>query len=409
MNISPTSRTLFLVQIGSFFSGLIVVVCCCLYLSAYPKSPDGGSVSAVACATLVFALMSTLTTLVLVFRQKSGRTMNATIEGCWVGFALLVWILASVGGIAKPANDMTNVSCKILPSTGKHTDDQNFIRACQSMFASTAFCIVSVLFFLATAGLLITFAIQRAVRDKKASQVKVGGSYQLGPSPSQYRLAEQNGELPTSEEPKDVTSPSTDPTTTTATTVAMPGTSVLAPATTMGSTGGGHFSENVYQDPVQTTSPPTVATPPAVVLPHNGNNVSPYNTYQSNGGEAGHVPQGSYQSAIATGGVGSYDYNVSGYGNQGYMPQPGSGHVQQGSAMSNMSASAYDGYPTYGSSNNLYQQQPPLQTFPQQTGGSYPMMMGPPHQHSPYGNQYMGQPGQQSTGPVMAMPRPEHY
>lgn len=330
--------------------------------------------------------------------------MNATIEGCWVGFALLVWILASVGGIAKPANNMTNVSCKVLPSTGKDTDDKNFMRACQSMFASTAFCIISVLFFMATAALLVTFAIQRAVRDKKASQVKVGGSYQLGPSPSQYRRAEQNGELPMSEEPKDVeaTSPSADPAMTAAT---APGTSILAPATTFGTTEGGHFSENVYQDPVLMTTPPVISTPPTVAMPHsNGNTVSPYGTYQGNG-VGGHVPQGSHQSATGVG-AGGYDYNSSGYGALGYLPQPGSGHVQQTSAMSNMSATAYDGYPTYGSSSNLYPQQ---QSYPQQTGGSYPMMMGPPHQHSPYGNQYTNQPGQNPSTPVMAMPRPEHY
>jgi len=406
MNLSPTSRTLFLVQLGSFFSGLIVVVCCCLYLSAYPKSPDNGSISAIACATLAFALISTLTTLVLIFRQKSGRTINATIEGCWVGFALLVWILAAVGGIAKPANNMTHVSCKVLPSTGKDTDDKNFIRACQSMFASTAFCIVSALFFMATAGILITFSIQRAVRDKKAAQVKVGGTYQLGPSPSEYRRAEENGELPGSEEPKDVenSSPASNPAAT------APGTSVLTPATTMGATTGGRFTENVYQDPVITTTAPAVATPPAVAVPHN-NGVSPYNTYQSS---SGHVPQASYQSTTGGVGPGGYDYNshhgnTSGYSNQGYLPQPGAGHVQQGSAMSNMSASAYDGYQTYGSSNNLYGQQTyPLQQQ-QPAGGPYPMMMGPPHQQSPYGNQYQSQSGPEPSTPIMAMPRPEHY
>lgn len=402
MNLSPTSRTLFLVQFGSFVAGLIVVVCCCLYLNAYPKSPDGGSISAIACATLAFGIISTVTTLVLVLRQKSGRTINAAIEGCWVGFALLVWILAAIGGIAKPANGMTNVSCKVLPSTGKDTDDKNFIRACQSMFASTAFCIISALLFMATAGILITFSIQRAIRDKKASKVTVGGSYPLGPSPSQYRHAEQNGELPSSDEPKDdhVTSPSTAPTTT------APGTSVLTPATTMRTTGDGHFSENVYQTPVMAAATPALTTLPAVAVPANGG-VSPYNTYQSGNG---HIPQGSYQSASGGYDYGSYHGTSSGYGNQGYLPQPGAGHVQQGSAMSNMSASAYDGYPTYGSSNNLYGQQtyPPQQQQQLGGGGSYPpMMMGPPHQHSPYGNQYMGQSGPEP--PAMAMPRPEHY
>lgn len=408
MNLSPTSRTLFLVQIGTFVSGLIVIVCCCLYFSAYPKSPEAEGVSAIAGATLAFALISTITTLVLVLRQKSGRTLNAAIEGCWVGFAILMWILAAVGGIAKPANGMTNVSCKVLPS-GKSTDDKNYLRACQSMFASTAFCIVSALFFIATAGILITFAIQRAVRDKKAAQVKVGGSYQLGPSPSQYRRAEQHGDNPT-EEPKqgdmEAGSPSAHPTTAPATPAtpavrATPSTSVMAPATTS-VTHGGSFSQNVYQTPVLTSPAPALATPaPPMALPHTTGASSPYNTYQS----GSHVPQASYQSA------GGYDYNtVASNANPsgGYFSQ-GTGHVQQPSAMSNMSTPAYDQYNPYTSSGNVYPQQ---SSYPQQATqeGGYPMM-GPPHQQSPYGTQYMNQQpqGQGPQTPVMAMPRPEHF
>ncbi|KAF9960658.1 hypothetical protein BGZ72_006389 [Mortierella alpina] len=410
MNLSPTSRTLFLVQIGTFVSGLIVIVCCCLYLSAYPKSPDAQGVSAIACATLAFALISTITTLVLVLRQKSGRTLNAAIEGCWVGFAILMWILAAVGGIAKPANGMTNVSCKVLPS-GKSTDDKNYLRACQSMFASTAFCIVSALFFIATAGILITFAIQRAVRDKKAAQVKVGGTYQLGPSPSQYRRAEQHSDNPT-EEPKhgdlEAASPSTHPAHSTAPATpatpaaqATPGTSVMAPAATS-ITHGGSFSQNVYQTPVMTSAAPVLATPaPAMALPHSNGTSSPYNTYPS----GAHVPQASYQSAAS----GGYDYNtVASNANTsgGYFPQ-GTGHVQQPSAMSNMSAAGYDQYNPYSSNGNVYPQQVP---YPQQTTqeGGYPMM-GPPHQQSPYGTQYMSQPAPGPQTPVMAMPRPEHF
>ncbi|KAF9315078.1 hypothetical protein BGZ91_005868 [Linnemannia elongata] len=435
MNFSPTSRTLFLVQLGTFFSGLIVVICCCLYVSAYPKSPDAESVSGIAIGTLIFSLISTIVTLVLVLRQKSGRTVNAAIEGSWVGVAILLWVLASIGGIAKPANNMTHVSCKVLPS-GKDTDDKNYIRACQSMFASTAFCILSAILFIVTAVILITFAIQRAVRDKKAAQVKVGGSYALGPSPSEYRRAEQNGEVPTtngagSEEPKDIeaTSPTTDP----------------APAT---STGG--FSETVYQDPVLPTTTPAVthstlgagvATPAPVHVsaaadPHSG-----YNTYTSTG-NSGHVLQPSYQSASNL-----YDYNntVTNHPNQGsnngYLGQGSSGHFQQSSAMSNMSANAYDQYNPYASAGNLYANQQPLQQqqqpyqqqqtyqqqqqpmYPQQTmgphsQGAYPMM-GPPHQQSPYGTQYMNNNNQQQQyqqqhqqgpyPPIMAMPQPEHF
>ncbi|KAG0306627.1 hypothetical protein BGZ97_000671 [Linnemannia gamsii] len=440
MNFSPTSRTLFLVQLGTFFSGLIVVICCCLYVSAYPKSPDAESLSGIAIGTLIFGLISTLVTLVLTLRQKSGRTVNAAIEGSWVGVAILLWILASVGGIAKPANNMTRASCKVLPS-GKDTDDKNFIRACQSMFASTAFCILTAILFIVTAVLLITFSIQRAVRDKKAAQVKVGGSYALGPSPSEYRRAEQNGEVPAttgSEEPKDIesaTSPTTNP----------------APALT--STGGG-FSENVYQDPVLPTTTPAVthstlgagvATPAPVHVSTAADSHSGYDTYTSTG-NSGHVLQPSYQSASNL-----YDYNntVTSHpqqgSNNGYLGQE-SGHFQQSSAMSNMSANAYDQYNPYASAGNLYanqplqqqqpyqqqrpyQQQQPYQQqpmYPQQTmgphsQGAYPMM-GPPHQQSPYGTQYMNnnQPPQQQQQqlqyqqqgpypPIMAMPQPEHF
>ncbi|KAF9544942.1 hypothetical protein EC957_011567 [Mortierella hygrophila] len=423
MNFSPTSRTLFLVQLGTFFSGLIVVICCCLYVSSYPKSPDAGSVSGIAIGTLIFSLISTIVTLILVVRQKSGRTVNAAIEGSWVGVAILLWVLASVGGIAKPANNMTRVSCRVLPS-GKDTDDKNYIRACQSMFASTAFCILSAILFIVTAVLIITFSIQRAVRDKKAAQVKIGGSYALGPSPSEYRRAEQNGEVPTtgsgSDEPKDIeaTSPTTDP--------------AAAPAT---STGG--FSENVYQDPVLPMTTPAVgystlgagvATPAPVHVsaaaePHSG-----YNTYTSTG-NSGHALQPSYQSASNL-----YDYNntVTSHPNQGsnngYLGQGSSGHFQQSSAMSNMSANAYDQHNPYASAGNLYANQQPVQQqqqpmYPQQTmgphsQGTYPMM-GPPHQQSPYGTQYMDnnnqqqqyqQPHQQGPyPPIMAMPQPEHF
>ncbi|KAF8939198.1 hypothetical protein BGZ47_008266 [Haplosporangium gracile] len=430
MNFSPTSRTLFLVQIGTFFSGLIVLICCCLYVSAYPKSPDAGSVSGIAIGTLIFSLISTIVTLVLVLRQKSGRTVNAAIEGSWVGVAILLWVLASVGGIAKPANNMTRVSCKVLPS-GDDTDDKNYIRACQSMFASTAFCISSAILFIVTAVILITFSIQRAVQEKKAAQIKVGGSYALAPSPSEYRRAEQNGEVPTtagSEEPKDIeaTSSATDP----------------APAT---STVAGGFSENVYQDPVLPTTTPAVAhstlgagvaTPAPVHVSAAANPHSGYNTYTSTG-NSGHVLQPSYQSASNL-----YDHNntVTSHPNQGsnngYLGQRLSGHFQQSSAMSNMSANAYDQYNPYASAGNLYanqqpqlQQQQPYQQqqlyqqqqqpmYPQQTmgphsQGTYPMM-GPPHQQSPYGAQYINNNQQhlQPQGPyppIMAMPQPEHF
>ncbi|KAG0351505.1 hypothetical protein BC939DRAFT_446433 [Gamsiella multidivaricata] len=397
MNLSPTSRTLFVVQIGTFLSGFLVIVCCCLYLSAYPKSPDAGSVSAIACATLAFALLSTITTLVLVIRQKTGRSISANIEGCWVGLALVLWILASVGGIAKPANDMRNVTCKVLP-TGKETDDKNFKRACQSMFASTAFCILSAIFFIATAIILVTFAIQRAVNDKKAAQVKVGGTYQLGPSPSQYRRAEQAYEIPV-EEPKDEeagASPSAEPATSAAPDLS---TSVLSPATTStpaAATETHHFSNNIYQTPVITTAAP-VATPAPAAIAHSTLTPSPYNTYAG----SGHIPQASYQST-----AGGYD-NIGSYMG---------GHVHQGSAVSNMSANAYDQYnpSPYGNAGTMYppqqQQQHPTQVQMPYPPTAYPMM-GALHQNSPYGNQYVSQqqPGAGLQTPVMAMPRPEYF
>ncbi|KAG0304298.1 hypothetical protein BGZ98_005679 [Dissophora globulifera] len=358
MNLSPTSRTLFLAQIGTFFSGIIVIVCCCLYLSAYPKSPHPGSVSAITCATLAFAFISTFITFFLIIRQKSGRSINAIIEGCWIGLAIIVWVLAAVGGIAKPANDMAqNISCKVLPN-GKDTDDTNYIRACQSAFASTAFCIVSALFFIATAVILIIFSFQRAARDRMAAKVQVGGHYPLGPSPSMYRRAEAAGENPTGEPKEEGTmSPSTDP----AVAVA-PGTSVLAPASTTGA--WGNFSNTVYQDPVITQ--PAAAATPAMA------SASPYsNAYPSN-----NVPQASYASS-------PYDNSI--YGQ----------HSQQPSAMSNLST-GYD-----------HQQHPNIYTqpgYPPQQQQPY-SGMGTLNTNSPYGNQYNN--GQ--TTPVMSMPRPEHF
>ncbi|KAI8347369.1 hypothetical protein B0O80DRAFT_465502 [Mortierella sp. GBAus27b] len=355
MNLSPTSRTLFLVQIGTFFSGLIVVICCCLYVSAYPKSPDAGSVSPIAGGTLAFALVSTIATVVLIFRQKSGRSVNTNLEGVWVGLAIVLWTLAAVGGIAKPANDMRNVSCKVLPD-GKDTDDKNYMRACQSMFASTAFCILSILLHITMAVILVIFSVQKALREKKAAQVKVGGSYQLAPSPSDYRRAEQAHDVPT-EEPKDeeATSPSTDPAASPA-----PGTSVLSPATTGAGISEGNFSKSVYEDPVATTAEPITSPAPVAAT-------------------SGHMPQPSYQTTVG------------GYENAGYFGQGTTGHVQQGSAVSNMS------YHPQGGSSSMY---PP-------NSGGYPMM-GMPHQSSPYGNQYQPQPSGSQT-PIMEMPRPEHF
>ncbi|KAF8974929.1 hypothetical protein BGZ46_009578 [Entomortierella lignicola] len=385
MNLSPTSRTLFLVQLGSFFSGIIVIVCCCLYLSAYPKSPDPGSVSAIACATLAFAIISTIITFILVIRQKSGRTINAVIEGSWVGLAAIIWILAAVGGIVKPANDMTNASCKVLPS-GKHTDDKNYIRACQSMFASTAFCIVSALFFIATSIILVIFSIQSSIRERKAAKVKVGGSYELGPSPSEYRRAEEAGGSPTMD--IEATSPSTDHATT------VLGSSMLTPATVSTGTTGGFFSENAYQEPV-------ISTPASIaVTRQNSGTPSPYNTYPA----SGYVPQGNMT-------VGGYSLTGSAHNinNRDYIGQ-GTGHIPQASVASNLSVSNYDQYypnpyansgiaTTTTTTTSMY---PPL---PQQHHQHY-STLGPSRPQSPYGTRYSNQ---EHNIPIMEMPRPEHF
>ncbi|KAF9302350.1 hypothetical protein BGZ74_005496 [Mortierella antarctica] len=370
MNLSPTSRTLFLVQIGTFFAGVIVVACNCLYISTYPKSPDAGSLSAIACGTLAFSLLSTLITLVLILRQKSGRTIGAAIEGGWVGLAILLWILAAVGGIAKPANGMTHVSCKVLPD-GTDTNDKNFIRACQSIFASTAFCIVSALFFMATAGVLITFSIQRASRDKKAAKVKVGGTYALGPSPSQYRRAEQNGEVPT-ETPKDEESTGANA----AERDKLLSEGGATPAVTATSAGG--FSENVYRTPVLThaTTPAPVAAPTPAPIHQSPVVQMPYNTY------SGHAPQPSYHSQ-----GGSYDYST------------GQGHFQQGFAVSN--PGGYDQF-TAG--------YPPMHPYPPQHQHMQQMPMQMQQQQQiPYGTQQYSTSLPHQTTPIMAMPRPEHF
>ncbi|KAF9967354.1 hypothetical protein BGZ65_000057, partial [Modicella reniformis] len=245
------------------------------------------------------------------------------------------------------------------------------MRACQSMFASTAFCILSALLYIVTAVILIIFSIQKALREKQAAQVKVGGHYQLGPSPSEYRRAEQAHEVPTEsvelkEEVVD-TSPSTDPATITAanaSTAATPDTAVLSPmtspVTTTNATQGNIFSTQMYQDPANTAghsaSHPlpttTVLSPPAGIV---AGTPSPFNTYSGGGG--GHVPQVSQ---------GGYDYNTTPSGHM-YGPSNHSdyyghgattGHIQQGSGVSNMSANAYN---PYASSGNTYLPQGPHQ------------------------------------------------
>ncbi|KAG0308673.1 hypothetical protein BGZ98_007246 [Dissophora globulifera] len=249
MKLSPTSITLFLVQVSTFLSGVIVVVCCCLYVSAYPKSPEAQSLSPIALGTLSFALLSTLITVILVLRQKSGHTIRSIIESFWVILATALWVLAAVGGIAKPANGMSHLSCKVLPS-GKETSDPNFIRACQSMFASTAFCIVTALLFIVTAIMRFVFSIKRSFQERKNRHKQVGGHYKLSLTPSQYRRQEKADE----EEGKRLKGAGEHEEETT-------GDGDSYDHSKAASTSDGHFSENVYRDPVITTLPATLSAP----------------------------------------------------------------------------------------------------------------------------------------------------
>ncbi|KAF9426236.1 hypothetical protein BGZ76_002849 [Entomortierella beljakovae] len=246
MKLAPTSITLWIVQIASFLSGLIVAICLGLYVSSYPKSEDAGKLSPVALGTFAFSILSTLVSAVLILRQKYGKTMRVIFESIWVILATAVWVLASIGGIAFPPNGMTNVSCKVLPS-GNSTADPNYIRACQSAFASTAFCILTALLFIAVALMLFVFSVKRSIYDRKNRKTQVGGNYKLSMTPSQYRRAEKdaeegktlNGAGEHEEEEEESRS------------------SEARKHQGSESIADGHFSENVYKPPVTTTAPAT--------------------------------------------------------------------------------------------------------------------------------------------------------
>ncbi|KAF8942135.1 hypothetical protein BGZ47_006788 [Haplosporangium gracile] len=256
MALMPTSITLFLVQIGTFFANIIVAVCVGLYVSSYPKSPDAQPLSPIALGTLAFACLSSLITLLLILRQKSGKTMRAIFESTWIFSAIALWILAAVGGIIRPPNGMSNVSCKVLPD-GKETSDSNYIHACQAMFASTAFCIVSALFFIATAIMLSVFSVKSSWRNRKAGKNQVGGHYKLTTTLSQYRRAEKEDEeakrLKGAGEHEEAATESTSTVNNSA-------------ATTTIDLSDGHFSDRVYRDPYTSAMPaalPTTVSSPA--------------------------------------------------------------------------------------------------------------------------------------------------
>ncbi|KAF9148971.1 hypothetical protein BG015_009263 [Linnemannia schmuckeri] len=244
MALMPTSITLFLVQIGTFFANVIVAVCVGLYVSSYPKSPDAQPLSPIALGTLAFACLSSLITLLLILRQKSGKTMRAIFESTWIFLAIALWILAAVGGIVRPPNGMSNVSCKVLPD-GKETSDSNYIRACQAMFASTAFCIVSALFFIATA---IMLSYRRAEKeDEEAKRLKGAGEHEEAAAAATESTSTVNNSA----------------------------------ATTTIDLRDGHFSDRVYRDPYISAMPtalPTAVSSPAPYHPPYGAGGSSYNS-----------------------------------------------------------------------------------------------------------------------------------
>ncbi|KAF9900278.1 hypothetical protein EC991_007670 [Linnemannia zychae] len=258
MALMPTSITLFLIQIGTFFANIIVAICCGLYVSAYPRSPDAQKLSPIALGTLAFACLSALVTLILIFRQKSGKTMRAIFETTWIFLAIAMWILAFVGGILRPANGMTTVSCKVLPDGTTETSDGNYIRACQAMFASTAFCLVSALLFIVTAVMLFVFSVKSTWRNRKSRNNQVGGHYKLTTTLSQYRRAEKEDEeakrLKGAGEHEEAAAAETTSTANNS-----------AAATTI-DLSDGHFSDKVYQDPYISAMPtalPTAMSSPA--------------------------------------------------------------------------------------------------------------------------------------------------
>ncbi|KAG0352426.1 hypothetical protein BGZ54_002792, partial [Gamsiella multidivaricata] len=227
--------------IGTLFSGLIVAVCCGLYVSSYPKSPEATSLSPLACGTLAFSILSSLVTFIFILRQKSGRTQRAIFESAWIIFAIAMWILAAVGGIARPPNGMSNISCKVLPS-GKETSDPNYLRACQSMFASTAFCIITAFFFIAIALMLFVFSVKTSRKSKKN---QVGGHYKLSLTLSQYRRAEKEAAEEESRKLKGAGEHEEE----------------VEEEHGPGSMMDGHFSGNVYRDPVISTPAATLHYP----------------------------------------------------------------------------------------------------------------------------------------------------
>ncbi|KAG0275500.1 hypothetical protein BGZ95_008719 [Linnemannia exigua] len=238
MALMPTSITLFLVQIGTFFANIIVAICCSLYVSSYPKSPDAQKLSPIAIGTLAFACLSSLVTLILIFRQKSGKTMRAIFESTWIFLAIALWILAFVGGIIRPANGMVTASCKVLPDGTTETSDSNYIRACQAM-------------------------------NRKSRNNQVGGHYKLTQTLSQYRRAEKEDEeakrLKGAGEHEEAAA-------NTGAEAEATSTANNSAATTTIDLSDGHFSDRVYRDPYTSAMPTTLPTAMSSPAPY----YSPY-------------------------------------------------------------------------------------------------------------------------------------
>ncbi|KAF9585902.1 hypothetical protein BGW38_000134 [Lunasporangiospora selenospora] len=140
------------------------------------------------------------------------------------------------------------------------------------MFASTAFCIATALLFVATAVLLFVYSVKRSIRDRKSKKATVGGHYKLGPSPSQYRRTQQSSQ--DDEESKTLKGAGEHE-------EDQRQQNYKDDEESLHGTGGrnndireGHFSDNVYQDPV-------ISTPAAPYHPGNTYSGGHYPTNQS--------------------------------------------------------------------------------------------------------------------------------
>ncbi|KAG0357700.1 hypothetical protein BGX24_006157, partial [Mortierella sp. AD032] len=195
-------------------------------------------------------------------------TMRAILDSTWIFLAIALWILAFVGGIIRPANGMVTVSCKVLPDGTTETSDSNYIRACQAMFASTAFCLVSALLSIVTAVMLFVFSVKSSWRNRKSRNNQVGGHYKLTQTLSQYRRAEKEDEeakrLKGAGEHEEAANTGVEAEATS--------TANNSAATTTIDLSDGHFSDRMYRDPYTSAMPTTLPTAMSSPAPY----YSPY-------------------------------------------------------------------------------------------------------------------------------------